>query len=276
MCSPAFHHIDRCFYNKDAVEGESETEYVDRLLKSYEDVIARLAPSKIAALILEPVTGATIGTVVPPAGYLNRVRELCDRIGALLIYDEVMCGMGRTGSYHAWEGLDGVSCAPDLQAIGKGLAAGYQPLSAVLINEKVYKTVSTPGGLPFTNGHTYQGHAMACGTALAVQNIIVEDDLLSNVRRQGERLVQGLRSALDPKVVSEIRGRGLFQTVELENQGKKIAATVAELCFQKGLAVYLVSGGIDGILFAPPFIITDSEVDALVSIFSSAVEEACR
>jgi adenosylmethionine-8-amino-7-oxononanoate aminotransferase len=271
MCSPVFHHVNRCFYRKDAMPSESEEQYVNRLLQEYEAEFQRLGAQKVAAFILEPVTGATIGTVTPIADYLTRVRRLCDKYGALLIYDEVMCGMGRTGTYHAWEGYGGLACAPDLQAIGKGLAAGYQPLSSVLISDKVYKVLASDKKNPFVNGHTYQGHAMACATALTVQQVIFDDDLLTNVKEQGEYLSKLLKAQLDPEMVYDIRGQGLFRSVEFTDVAGRIGAKVRDLCFDNGLAVYLASGDVDAIIFAPPFIITDAQTEDIVSVFAHAV-----
>ncbi|KAI1620192.1 pyridoxal phosphate-dependent transferase [Exophiala viscosa] len=274
MCSTAFRHVDRCFYRKDARPNESEQAYVDRLLRDYEAEFRRLGAGKVAAVILEPVTGATIGTVTPVSNYLTRIRQLCDSYGVLLIYDEVMCGMGRTGIYHAWEGYGGLSCAPDLQAIGKGLAAGYQPLSSVLISDKVYKVLEGNDKTTFVNGHTYQGHAMACATALTVQQVIFDDDLLSNVKRQGEYLVELLNTQLPPEIVYDIRGQGLFRTVEFTDISGRIGPKVRDICFDNGLAVYLASGDVDAILFAPPFIITDNQTEDIVRIFVRAVSAA--
>jgi adenosylmethionine-8-amino-7-oxononanoate aminotransferase len=273
LCSPAFQHIDRCFYIKDAQGSETESQYLDRLLASYESRIHEFGPSNVAALMLEPVAGATLGCVTPVEDYLTRVRRLCDKYGVLLIYDEVMCGMGRCGTYHAWESFGGTSAAPDIQAIGKGLAAGYQPLSSVLIAPKVFKALSEDKQNSFINGHTYQGHALACATALAVQKTIFEENLLANVRRQGAILKSRLREELNRESVMDIRGCGLFVTVEFRGAGPPIATKVRDLCFERGLAVYLVSGGPDAILFAPPFIISDQDLASLVKIFASCVNE---
>ena len=250
---------------------ESEKAFLDRLLKEYEEMFQRLGPRKVAALVVEPVTGATIGTVVPVADYLTRLRKLCDKHGSLLLYDEVMCGMGRVGTYHAWQGLGGFPCAPDIQTIGKGLGSGYQPISGVLVSRKVHDTVRADnGGKSFVNGHTYQGHAMACAAALEVQRVIFEDNLLANVRKQGERLAQALKARLDPSIIKDIRGAGFFRTVEFKGASGPIAEEVRDVCFQKGLAVYLCGSQVDAILIAPPFIISPSEVDELVEIFVSA------
>jgi adenosylmethionine-8-amino-7-oxononanoate aminotransferase len=277
LCSPAFQHVDRCFYPQDALPFESEQDYLNRLLASYEARFQELGPNKIAALLLEPVGGATLGTVIPVANYLARVRQLCNEHGALLIYDEVMCGMGRCGTYHAWEGFGGVAVAPDLQTIGKGLAAGYQPLSSVLVAGKIYGVMAKDRKNAFTNGHTYQGHALGCAAALAVQHVIFEHSLLDNVRQQGERLRSGLSSRLDSAWVSDTRGCGLFQTVEFRaSKGGPVASRVRDLCFERGLALYVVSGGPDAILFAPPFVITDTEVDSVIDIFVSCVRDICE
>ncbi|KAK5938674.1 hypothetical protein PMZ80_008865 [Knufia obscura] len=274
MLSPAFHHVSPCFFSRDAIDGEDEDEYTDRLMREYEDKFLALGPETVAAVIIETVGGATLGAVPGLPKYLSSLRELCDRHGALLIYDEVMCGMGRVGTLHAWQALGGTP--PDLQTIGKGLAAGYQPLSGILIGSKVHDAIrEIQATLPFVSGHTYQGHPLACAAALAVQKTIVRDDLLSKVRRMGGLLSQRLRDSTP--CLKEVRGMGLFLAVEFSTQpGAHMASDVAATCMKNGLAVYLCSSAVDAVLFAPPFIITEAEVDQLVSIFLTSVEEVLQ
>jgi adenosylmethionine-8-amino-7-oxononanoate aminotransferase len=275
MLSPAFHHAPRCFYSRDAESGEDESDYVARIMDAYEQLFQRLNPATVAAVIVEPVVGATLGSVAAATGYLSCLRKLCDRHGALLIYDEVMCGMGRTGTAHAWQSLDGPS--PDLQTIGKGLAAGYQPVSAVLISGKVSSRMhESSSSRVFLSGHTYQAHAIGCAAAIAVQKTMQRDSLLDNVREMGAYLVQQLSQHIPQPLLKEIRGVGLFQTVEFSTAQMgtaPVAAEVAALTFEKGAAVYLCSSAVDAILFAPPFIITKHQVDELVKCFIGAVLE---
>ncbi|PGH06722.1 hypothetical protein GX51_02163 [Blastomyces parvus] len=274
ILSPMFHHVSRCFYDADGA-GATESEYEDRLVAEFEDKINKLDPKTVAAVIVEPVVGATLGTVPATRTYLPRLKELCSRHGILVIFDEVMCGMGRVGSFHAWQSLGGV--APDLQTIGKGLGAGYQPLSAVLIGKKVYGMFEehSKQSKKFVSGHTFQGHSMACAGALAVQKIVERDALVLNVVERGllleSLLGQGLSSYMKEHGVI-LRGLGLFRTVDFGRLGiavgnQPIAPAVSEECFKQGAAVYLCSGTVDALLFAPPFIISENEISTLAKIF---------
>lgn len=271
LLSPSFHHVSRCFYSKDARAGETEEKYTTRLIEGYEAMFQQLGPSTVAAVILEPVSGATLGSVPATKGYLRGVRDVCDRHGALLIFDEVMCGMGRCGTFNAWQSLGGV--APDLQTIGKGLAGGYQPISGVLLNGKVFDMIESPRTPSvFLSGHTYQDHPMGCAAALATQRVIIRDKLLDKVRVAGRMLRQRLQESVPN--ISEVRGLGLFLTVEFEQTSETpIAADVASACLKNGAAVYLCSDATDAVMFAPPFIIADSEIDELVDVFRTSVEE---
>ncbi|KAH8591747.1 pyridoxal phosphate-dependent transferase [Bisporella sp. PMI_857] len=275
ILSPAFHHTLPCFYSRDGKPNETEDEYVYRLMAALETQFQELGPSTIAAVIVEPVSGSTLGGVAASPVYLSRLHELCNKHGALLIFDEVMCGMGRAGTLHAWQSLGNVK--PDLQTIGKGLAAGYQPLSAVLVSGKVHsKLLEEATTKPFLSGHTYQGHAIACAAGLATQKYLIERNLLENVRNMGELLVTLLKAALPKNVVKEIRGVGLFRGVEfqpVDPSGSQIAKEVAALTFEKGAAVYLCSSAVDAVLFAPPFIINKRQVEELATTFNAAVRE---
>jgi adenosylmethionine-8-amino-7-oxononanoate aminotransferase len=268
--SPAFHHVSPCFYTRDARPDETEDAYVDRLMQEFENEFSRLGPETVAAVIVEPVSGATLGSVPAAAGYLPKLKQLCTKYGALLIFDEVMCGIGRVGTLHAWQSLGNV--APDVQAIGKGLGGGYQPISGVLMTKKVYKKLKdAEGEYPFISGHTYQGHAIASAAALAVQRTIIDDDLISNVRQMGGVLSNQLRERTP--CLKEVRGPGLFQSVEFSTQpGSRIASRVAARCLETGAAVYLCSAAVDAIMFAPPFIINEEQVAELVDIFVAAVK----
>ncbi len=205
-------HVAPCYEYRDRRDGESAEAYGARLVRELEDTIARLGPANVIAFCAETVGGATSGALPPVPGYFQGIREVCDRHGILLIADEVMCGMGRTGTLHAIE-QEGV--APDLMAIAKGLGGGYQPIGAVLVAERIVSALATGSG-SFQHGHTYIGHPVACAAALAVQKVIQRDGLLAAVRRQGEGLGERLRAAFGahPRV-GNIRGRGLFMAIEL-------------------------------------------------------------
>ncbi|KAH8178622.1 aminotransferase class-III domain-containing protein [Sarocladium implicatum] len=275
LLSQAFHHVSPCFYSRDGQAGELESEYVDRLIQEYEDMFEQLGPKSVAAVMIETLSGATLGAVTPAERYLARLRSLCDRYGALLVYDEVMCGMGRTGTTHAWQALGGV--APDLQTIGKGLGAGYQPISAILVGQKVHKTIqSAQSDHPFVSGHTYQGHAIGCAAALATQQVIINDGLLDNVTAMSGLLQQQLRE--HTPALKEVRGLGLFLAVEFaQEEGRgSIAGEVAKTCLANGLAVYLCSPATDSVLFAPPFIINAEQVREMVQIFVESVKAVLK
>ncbi|KAL2205994.1 PLP-dependent transferase [Sarocladium strictum] len=274
MLSPAFHHVSPCFYSRDGKQGETESQYVDRLIKEYEDMFQGLGPQTVAAIMIETLSGATLGAVTPAKGYLPRLREVCDKYGALLLFDEVMCGMGRTGDVHAWQSLGGT--APDLQTIGKGLGGGYQPISAILVGEKVHKVIqAAQTDHPFVSGHTYQGHAIGCAAALATQQVIQQDNLLGNVKAMGGIMEQDLRQRCP--VLKEVRGMGLFKAMEFVSpDGTPMAGEVTKTCLSNGLAVYLCSPATDSVLFAPPFIISEEQVREMVDIFVRSVQQVLK
>ena len=167
-------HVDPCFAYRFKEAGESDEAYAARAAQSLEDKILELGPDTVIAFVAETVVGATSGAVPPVADYFKRIRAICDRYGVLLILDEVMSGMGRTGTLHACE-QEGI--APDLITIAKGLGGGYQPIGAVLLAQKIYDAFANGSGV-FQHGHTYLNHPMACAAALAVQTVIKRDDLL--------------------------------------------------------------------------------------------------
>jgi len=278
-------HIAPCYEYRDRAPGETVEAYGLRVADELEAEIIRLGPETVMAFIAEPVVGATAGAVPAVPGYFRRIREICDQHGILLILDEVMCGMGRTGHLFACE-EDGV--APDLITIAKGLGAGYQPIGALLTSGRIYDAVAAGSGF-FQHGHTYMGHPMAAAAANAVLEAIVARGLLARVREQGARLQAALEAALGQHPhIGDIRGRGLFRGVELvaDRETKapfdpalKLHARVKALAFEAGLICYPMGGTIDGqrgdhILLAPPFIIEDAQIDELVSKLSGAIRGA--
>jgi adenosylmethionine-8-amino-7-oxononanoate aminotransferase len=211
LLSDAFSLVSPCFAYRWQRTDETETQYVQRLAGELEAEFQRLGPGNVAAFMAEPVVGATTGCVTALPGYFKAVRGICDRHGALLILDEVMCGMGRTGTMHAWE-QEGIT--PDILIVAKGLGGGYQPIGGILIGKRIVDAFRAGSGA-FMHGHTYQAHPVACATALAVQKVIGDDNLIDNVQAMGERLMTGLTERLGHRHVGDIRGRGLFQAVEL-------------------------------------------------------------
>jgi len=275
-------HIDPVYEYRLRHDGESLEDYGLRAAQSLEDEILRVGPETVMAFMAEPVVGATSGAVTAPPGYFKRIREVCDQYGVLLILDEVMCGMGRTGSLFACE-QDGV--APDILCIAKGLGAGYQPIGAMLCSGDIYDTISNGTGF-FQHGHTYLGHPAAAAGGLAVVNALLDRNLIPRVRAQGDKLHDRLvaRFGQHPHV-GDLRGRGLFRGVELvENRDTKapfdpargIAGKIKKAAFEAGLICYPMSGTIDGrsgdhVLLAPPFIIEDGQLDELVDKLDTAI-----
>jgi len=240
----------------------------------------RASGDKLFVLLLSDLVAVSSDAVS-----LEDVRELCTRHGILLILDEVMCGMGRCGTLHACE-AEGV--VPDLLVVAKGLGGGYQPIGAVLAQAQIVDAFAQGSGT-FQHGHTYIGHALACAAALAVQKLISRDRLVERVQRQGEGLRARLQAAFGTHPhVGDIRGRGLFQAIELvqDRSSKapfdpvlKLHARVKACAMAEGLMVYPMGGTIDGrqgdhVLLAPPFIVTDDELDAVVQRLARAVDTA--
>ena len=280
-------HVAPTYAYRDQRDDESPAQYGERLAHELEQTFERIGGERVIAFVAETVGGATSGALTAPPGYFKRVREICDRHGALLILDEVMCGMGRTGSLHACE-QEGV--APDLMAIAKGLGGGYQPIGAVLISRRVIDAIGAGSGF-FQHGHTYIGHPVACAAALAVQQVLQRDRLVERCAQQGGRLRAALEDVFGAhKHVGDIRGRGLFQAIELVQDraskapfepALKLHAKIKKAAMDAGLLCYPMGGTIDGVrgdhvLIAPPFIISDDEIRILVERLVQAVDTALR
>ncbi|HEY8368816.1 MAG TPA: aspartate aminotransferase family protein [Thermodesulfobacteriota bacterium] len=278
-------HISPCFAYRFKRDDETEEAYGRRVADELEAEILRLGPGTVAAFIAETVVGATAGAVPPVPGYFRRIREICDRYGVLLILDEVMCGMGRTGTLHACE-QEGIS--PDLLVVAKGLGGGYQPIGAVLVAQKVYEAFERGSGF-FQHGHTYIGHAIACAAALAVQETIEAEGLLGRVKTMGQRLRERLEARFGSHPhVGDIRGRGLFQAIELVRDRATKAPFDPSLAVHnrikreamaRGLLVYPMGGTIDGrsgdhVLLAPPFIVEDAHLETIADRLGEAVDAA--
>jgi adenosylmethionine-8-amino-7-oxononanoate aminotransferase len=287
LLSSAFSHVTPAFAYHEKHDHESEADFVARLAAELEAEFQRLGPDTVAAFIAEPVVGATAGCVPAPEGYFRAVRNICSRHGALLIFDEVMCGMGRTGTRHAWE-QEGV--APDIQAVAKGLGGGYQPIGAMLANGGIIDTVRQGSGA-FQHGHTYLAHPMACAAALEVQKIISEEGLLDRVKGHGAHLERRLTERFgNHRHVGDIRGRGLFQAVELVadratrtpfDPALKLNQRIKAIAFEGGLGCYPGGGTMDGrsgdhVLLAPPYIATSSDIDMIVDRLGQAVDSALK
>lgn len=280
-------HISPCYAYRDQRMDETAADYGLRIANELEAAIQRLGADRVIGFIAEPVVGATGGVLLPVEGYFKRIREICDRYGILLILDEVMCGMGRTGSLFACEQE---SVRPDIVTVAKGLAAGYQPIGATLCSNAIYDRIKQGSGF-FQHGHTYIGHATACAAGLAVQQTIQEEGLLDNVRAMGDLLANSLnqRFAEHPNV-GDIRVRGLFAGVELvaDRASKKplpssfaIHTLIKRHAMALGLACYPGGGTVDGlngnhVLLAPPYIVNHRHIAEITDKLGGAIDAALQ
>ena len=278
-------HVSPCYEYRDRQQGETLEAYGERLGRELEDAVQRVGPESVIAFVAETVGGATQGATTPVPGYFRRVREVCDRHGILFIADEVMCGMGRTGSLYAVE-HEGV--VADLVAIAKGLGGGYQAIGGVIVQQRIVDAL-TRGSGRFQHGHTYIGHPVACAAALAVQQVIARDHLLAAVRSLGEQLRKRLHERFDAHdAVGDIRGRGLFLAIELvaDRSTKRpfdpaltLHARIKAQAMARGLMVYPMGGTIDGqagdhVLLAPAFVSTPAEIDEIVHRLGESLDAA--
>ncbi len=275
-------HISPCYEYAEKPEGESSFDYGQRVANELEAEILRFGPDSVMAFMAEPVVGATLGAVPAVDGYFRRIREICDKYGVLLILDEVMCGMGRTGHLFA---CDHDRVAPDILCIAKGLGAGYQPIGAMLCTSRIYDAIRDGSGF-FQHGHTYIGHPVATAAALAVVQELIRHDLPARTVEMGETLQDALQAEFGQNpFVGDIRGRGLFRGLELvSNRAEKtpfdsslgIAAKIKKSALAEGLICYPMSGTRDGrlgdhILLAPPFVIQETQIGEMVTKLSKAI-----
>ncbi|TAQ87748.1 hypothetical protein B7494_g3903 [Chlorociboria aeruginascens] len=280
------HHVSACYPYRQREDGESDAAFVSRKAAELEKKFLDLGPETVIAFIAEPVVGAALGCVPFVPGYLKAMRDVCHKHEALFILDEVMCGMGRTGTLHAWQAED---VAPDLQTIGKGLGGGYQAIAAVLITKKVVNGLLDGSG-QFVHGQTYQAMPIQAAAALEVQRVVREMDLMSNVRVQGVYLEELLRARLgDHPNVGDIRGRGLFWGLEFVEDKKtkkafnpklEISQRIHDVAIGKpyNMTLYPGTGTVDGIygdhvILAPTYIITKEEIEDIVNRTVAVIEE---
>jgi len=274
-----------CYEYRDRADGQRQDDYTAALLHELEQAILAAGPDTLIGFVAETVVGATAGAVPPTPGYFRGVRALCDQYGLLLILDEVMCGMGRSGTLYAFEQED---VLPDLVVLGKGLGAGYQPIGAVLARAPIVQRLRDGSGA-FQHGHTYMGHPVAAAAALAVQEVIRRDGLLQAVTTRGAAFTGMLHAALDEHPhVGDIRGRGLLIGVELVRDRASKApfdpalalhARIRQAAMARGLMVYPMGGTIDGrhgdhVLLAPPFITTEAQLAEITSRLADALQAA--
>ncbi|KAG8870372.1 hypothetical protein FRC20_011944 [Serendipita sp. 405] len=291
-----FHHVSPAYYKRYAREGESEEEYVQRLADEVDAKFQELGPGNVIGFVAEPVVGATQGVTYAPKGYFAAINKICKKYGALLIYDEVMCGMGRMGStYHAWQNpnsyTDGIP--PDIQAVAKGLGGGYGSIGAVLLNRQIADGLRQ-GSNYLQHGHTYQAHPLAAAASVAVQNVIKADNLLESAEKVGvyleKRLHESLTSLDAPcaPYIYDIRGGGCFWGIELQIpdsilegqyfKKERLAGRVQARAMENGLVLMGMSGGVDGkkgefLMLSPAYNITETEMDELTRRLVKSIME---
>ncbi|MEW5910591.1 MAG: aminotransferase class III-fold pyridoxal phosphate-dependent enzyme, partial [Thermodesulfobacteriota bacterium] len=248
-----------------------------------EKTILYEGPDSVSAFIAEPVVGATAGALVPPDGYFQKIREICNRYDMLLIVDEVMSGVGRTGKYFA---VDHWGVVPDILVGSKGLASGYTPIYCVVTKQNIHTTIREGNGT-FVHGHTYSQNPLSCSIASAVLDYIRKHGLVERCAVMGNYLLNKLHHLYRHRIVGDVRGLGLMAGVEfVKNRDTKepfdpklkINTRIGNRAFENGLITYPGGGGADGIrgdhiLLAPPFIITEAQIDELVRILDEAVAE---
>ena len=279
----AAHHIAPCYPYRDRGDDESLEQYGLRVANELEEKLIEVGPENVIAFVAEPVVGATAGALAPVPGYFRRIREICDAHGILLVLDEVMCGMGRTGTLFACE-QEGVT--GDLVAVAKGLAAGYQPIGAVLASRRIFDAIRDGSGF-FQHGHTFMGHPTACAAAVATLNVIEREDLLANVRARGAELMSSLEARIgEHPHIGDIRGRGLFIGIEIVRDRASrepfdpsipLHSLIRAKALENGLMCYPMGGTIDGrrghhVLLAPPYIIDSGHVAEIVARLSDSIE----
>ncbi len=260
--------------------------YARFCLDELERTIIEEEPEEVLAFILEPVGGLSTGALIAPDFYYKSVREICDKYGVLLIYDEVMSGAGRTGRFLAadhWEGSD-----PDLVILAKGLCAGYSPFGALLAPNRIVEPVVSSGG--FLHGHTYASNPLSCAIANAVLNEVVENNLVENARVVGDYLKEGLENlASQISIIGDVRGRGLLLAVEVVqntttksifNSDQRAIYRISELGIKNGILLYTrkTSKGENGewLMIAPPLISTIAHCDELLSKLLKTLEDFQR
>lgn len=279
-------HVSPCNAYRGQKDGETDDQYVARLKQELDAEFQRVGPDNVIAFIAEPVVGAAAGCVPALPGYFPAMREVCDKYGALLVLDEIMSGMGRCGTLHAWE-QEGV--VPDIQTIGKGLGGGYAAVAAILINNRVVDVLDKGTGA-FSHGHTYQGHPIACAAAAEVQTIIKEERLVENCAAMGKVLEKGLKARLsDHPNVGNIRGKGLFWGIELVKDKltkqpfdpkETIAMSIHEHGMEEpfNISLYPGTGVADGktgdvVMISPPYTVTQDEIEKIVDLADRVIRD---
>ena len=271
-------HTDSPHYYKDSLSQESSREFVNRLLKNLENLIIKEGAENIAAMILEPIQGAG-GVIIPPDNYLKGVQKLLKKKGILLIVDEVICGFGRTGNMF---GCDTFQIKPDMMVIAKGLSSGYVPISALLINEEIYETISYFSSINnvFGHGYTYSGHPVAAAVALETIKIFKDENIIGHVKEISEKFNTKMEQLNVHSIVGNARSIGLIGAIELvQNKNNKtyfdpkigIGSRIVKNAQKNGLIVRALQGDI--VALCPPLIINIKEVDILFNKFNKSIKD---
>lgn len=266
--------------NADIRSGRSQADELTFGLSQIEDALLLRGPENVAAVFLESISGASTAAVVPPDGYLAGVRDLCDRYDVLMICDETITGLGRTGR---WWGVNHWEVKPDIVTFAKGVTSGVIPFSGLSISGPIADVFSSaPEGFPF--GHTFSGSPVGCAVATEVIRVIEEDSLLENCRQMGPRLRSGLQQIADNSPhIGQVRGRGLLLGLELVSDKESLeplsgaSYQLAALARDQHLMVYacptpLRDQVIEAVMLAPPLNITEADVDAIVNRLGDAVQ----
>ena len=271
-------HTDSPHYYKDSLSQESSREFVNRLLKNLENLIIKEGADNIAAMILEPIQGAG-GVIIPPDNYLKGVQKLLKKNAILLIVDEVICGFGRTGNMF---GCDTFQIKPDMMVIAKGLSSGYVPISALLINEEIYETISDFSSINnvFGHGYTYSGHPVAAAVALETIKIFKDENIIGHVKEISEKFNTKMEQLNVHSIVGNARSIGLIGAIELvQNKKNKtyfdpkigIGSRIVKNAQKNGLIVRALQGDI--VALCPPLIINSKEVDILFNKFNKSIKD---
>lgn len=284
ILSDKVHHVSACYPYRQQDKGESDATFVAKKAAELEAKFQELGPETVVAFIAEPVVGAALGCVPCVPGYLKAMRDVCHKHGALFILDEIMCGMGKTGTLHAWQEED---VAPDIQTVAKALAAGYEAVSAMLISKKIYEVLKNGSG-EFVHGFTYEAMPKQAAACLAVQQILDEEDLLNNVVKQGKYLEEMLKAKLgDHPNVGDIRGKGLFWGLEfVKDKVTKepfdpelgVSQQIFDLAISDPYNIFIYPGGgsVDGIsgdhiIISPSYRVTKEDIDDIVTKISDVI-----
>ena len=271
-------HTDSPHYYKDSLILESLSEFLNRLLKNLYNLIIKEGAENIAAMILEPIQGAG-GVIIPPDNYLKGVQKLLKKNAILLIVDEVICGFGRTGNMF---GCDTFQIKPDMMVIAKGLSSGYVPISALLINEEIYETISDFSSINnvFGHGYTYSGHPVAAAVALETIKIFKDENIIGHVKEISEKFNTKMEQLNVHSIVGNARSIGLIGAIELvQNKNNKtyfdpkigIGSRIVKNAQKNGLIVRALQGDI--VALCPPLIINNKEVDILFNKFNKSIKD---